>query len=142
MSASSRAPLAWDESDADAAGRRILVVDDDAPMLEVIGRLLTLNAFEVDVARSVEDALPMALSGGYDGLVLDLILPDGNGLHLYRKVARRLPGMAGRAVFVSGRLDRDEIRRFQRVVGNRVLVKPFDLNELLRAVREASAPGA
>jgi DNA-binding response OmpR family regulator len=123
----------------DAAGRRILVVDDDAPMLEVIGRLLTLNAFEVDAARTVEEAGPMALSGGYSGLVLDLILPDGNGLHLFRRIARERPALSRRIVFVSGRLDRRAVARFQRLVGNRLILKPFDLNELLRAVREATA---
>jgi DNA-binding response OmpR family regulator len=119
--------------------RRILVVDDDPPMLDVMSRVLALNAFRVDTARSVEEAQPLALGGRYHGILLDLILPDANGLSLYRRIARRRPALKPRVIFVTGMLDRSEVRRFRRLVDNRLLLKPFDLNELLAAVREVAA---
>jgi len=120
--------------------RRILVVDDDAPMLEVMSRVLSLNAYDVHTARSAEEALPLALGGRYDGILLDLILPDANGLFVYRKIARQRPALGPRVIFVTGMLDRGEVRRFRHLVDNRLLLKPFDLNELLAAVREVAAP--
>jgi DNA-binding response OmpR family regulator len=120
--------------------RRILVVDDDQPILDLMTQVLGLNAYEVETARTVEEALPLALSGRHHGILLDLILPDANGLLLYRKINREDPALGSRVIFVTGMLDRGEVQRFRRLVGNRLLLKPFDLNDLLEAVRRVASP--
>lgn len=123
----------------DPLTRRILVVDDDAAMLDVMSRTLSLNSYEVDTARTVEEALPLALTGRHHGILLDLILPDANGLFLYRKLAREDPSLSSRVIFVTGMLDRTEVRRFRKLVHNRLLLKPFDLYDLLKAVKDVAA---
>jgi DNA-binding response OmpR family regulator len=115
--------------------RRILVVDDDQPILDLMTQVLGLNSFRVETARTVEEALPLALSGRHHGILIDVILPDANGLVLYRKINREDPSLGSRVIFVTGMLDRGEVERFRRLVGNRLLLKPFDLNDLLEAVR-------
>lgn len=120
------------------AGQRILVVDDDEAMLDVMSQALRARSFLVDAARTCEDALPLALSEDYRGILLDLILPDANGLSLYRTIARRRPALGRRVIFVTGRLDCDEVKRFVGLVGNRLILKPFDLNALVATVRRVA----
>jgi len=75
-------------------------------------------------------------------VILDLILPDANGLSLYRTIARRRPELAGRVIFVTGALQGAEAGRFMRPVDNHVLLKPFEPAEVVRAVRAVmSRPG-
>jgi DNA-binding response OmpR family regulator len=125
------------------AGQRILVVDDDEAMLDVMTQALRARSYRVDAAGTCEDALPLALSEDYRGILLDLILPDANGLSLYRTIARRRPALGRRVIFVTGRLDCDELKRFVGLVGNRLILKPFDLNVLVARVGQvAGLPGA
>jgi DNA-binding response OmpR family regulator len=125
------------------AGQRILVVDDDEAMLDVMSQALRAHSYRVDVARTCEDALSLALSEDYRGILLDLILPDASGLSLYRQIARRRPALGRRVIFVTGRLDGGEVKRFVDLVDNRLILKPFDLNALVSTIRQVvSLPGA
>lgn len=117
----------------------MLVVDDDSAVLDLIARVLGMHSYQVETARTVEDALPLALSGRHQGILLDLILPDANGLFLYRKLARENPALGPRVIFVTGMLDRGEVRRFRKLVSNRLILKPFDLNDLLKTVRDVTS---
>src|SRR5262249_7258957 len=65
---------------------RILAVDDDETILELMATALAGQQFKVDVARTCEDALPMILFRDYCGIILDIILPDANGLSLFRQI--------------------------------------------------------
>lgn len=122
--------------------QRLLAIDDDENFLELMAQTLRLERYRVDLARSCEDALPQLLFNDYSGILLDLILPDVNGLSLYRQIARRRPGLVSRVIFVTGALDRGEIRRFARLVDNRILLKPFRLEDMVTAVRRLTGPGS
>lgn len=120
--------------------QRLLAIDDDATFLDLMARTLRLERYRVDVAHSCEDALPQLLFNDYNGILLDLILPDSNGLSLYRQITRRRPSLASRVIFVTGALDRGEVQRFARLVDNRLLLKPFRLADLVAAVRFLTGP--
>ncbi len=120
--------------------QRILVVDDDEAIAELLSETLAAERYRVDIAGSCEDALPLILFNDYDGILLDLVLPDTNGLSLYRQIARRRPSLGPRVIFVTGALEGGEAGRFIRLVANRVLLKPFDLADVVRAVREVAEP--
>jgi two-component system OmpR family response regulator len=118
-------------------GPRILVVDDDESVQELVTQTLESAGFRTGIAGSMQDAQERALDEDYSGMVLDLILPDSNGLTLYRRLQRLRPQLAPRTVFITGMLDDEEIGRFVKRVGNPLLVKPFDLDALVQAVRRA-----
>ena len=124
--------------------QRILAIDDDETILDLLAETLRAQRYQVDLARTCEDALPQILFHDYSGILLDLILPDSNGLALYRQIVRRRPALGPRVIFVTGALDTGEAVRFVRLVGAPVLRKPFDLGDLVAAVRRvapASPPG-
>jgi DNA-binding response OmpR family regulator len=120
---------------------RILAVDDDEIILELMAETLRGQKYHVDVATSCQDALPLLMFRDYCGVILDLVLPDANGLSLYRQIARRKPLMKPRVIFVTGAMDKREARRFVKLLDNKVLLKPFRLNELVEAIRQLEAKG-
>jgi DNA-binding response OmpR family regulator len=120
---------------------RILAVDDDEALLSLMSSALVSHDYEVDVARNCKDALPMILFRDYCGVLLDLILPDANGLSLFRQIARRRPTLRPRVIFVTGAMDQQEASRFVTMIHNRILLKPFRLDDLVAAVRQVDAPG-
>lgn len=68
---------------------RILIVDDDRVLTLLTRRLLEEDGFAVDVADTRESAQTLAMVHEYDGIVLDLGLPDGNGVTLIQELRRR-----------------------------------------------------
>ncbi|HEX9427012.1 MAG TPA: response regulator [Candidatus Polarisedimenticolia bacterium] len=120
----------------DPEHHRILAVDDDELILDLLSQTLASQRYHVDVARTCEDALPKILFNDYSGILLDLVLPDSNGLGLFRQIARRRPAMRSRVAFLTGALDTGEAVRFVRLVNVPVLRKPFDLGDLISTVRQ------
>src|SRR5262245_31591764 len=120
---------------------RILAVDDDEIILELMAETLRGQKYHVDVATTCQDALPLLMFRDYCGVILDLVLPDANGLSLYRQIARRKPLMKARVIFVTGAMDKREARRFVKLLDNKVLLKPFRLNDLVEAIRHLETRG-
>ena len=116
-------------------GRRILAVEDDDLMLEYLSSALDAERFTVDSAPTCEEAMRRVLFHDYSVILMDLILPDGNGLQLFRQIARRRPAIRSRIIFVTGALSRREARRFSKLVDNPLILKPFRLEDLITAVR-------
>ena len=119
---------------------RILAVDDDDAVLDLLADTLGGEHYQVDVARSSEDALPLLLFHDYRGVLIDLVLPDRNGLALYRQIARRRPALRSRVIFLTGALNSAEAVRLVRLVDTPVLLKPFDPGDLVAAVHRIAAP--
>jgi DNA-binding response OmpR family regulator len=67
---------------------RILVVDDDPTMVDLLLVLLREEGYAVDVAETVETARVEAVVNEYDAIVLDMNLPDGNGISVIQAVRR------------------------------------------------------
>ncbi|HLM51055.1 MAG TPA: response regulator transcription factor [Solirubrobacteraceae bacterium] len=123
---------------------RILVVDDERPLREVLRRALSLGGYEVQLAETGQAALDGVATGMPDAMVLDLGLPDIDGLD----VCRRLRGRGDRVPILM-LTARDAVA--DRIDGldagaDDYLVKPFDVDELkarLRAlVRRSSGSAA
>src|SRR5919198_721632 len=120
---------------------RILVVDDERPLRDVLRRALTLSGYEVRLAEDGLGGLAEANNGAPDAVVLDIGMPDMDGL----EVCRRLRAQGNRVPILM-LTARDAVA--DRIDGldagaDDYLVKPFDVDELkarLRAlVRRAGA---
>jgi two-component system, OmpR family, response regulator MprA len=122
---------------------RILIVDDDRPLRDALRRTLVLGGYDTLQAGDGQDALAQVAAEGPDAVVLDVGLPDIDGL----EVSRRLRA-AGNRIPILMLTARD-------AVGDRIdgldagaddyLVKPFDVGELkarLRALLRRSSGGA
>ena len=118
--------------------KRILVVDDEPDVLEVIQALLEESGFDVSAFTSAVDALQKAKKGRYDGLVLDLYMPQMSGLLFHAKLKVFNPKLAARTLFCSGYVSKEEVRQYL-TTNARFLQKPFNAAELIQVVTELTS---
>ncbi len=67
---------------------RILLADDDEELCHLLRDFLVREGFDVDLAHDGEEALRLAHAGGYDAVILDVMLPQRSGLELLRELRR------------------------------------------------------
>jgi DNA-binding response OmpR family regulator len=126
---------------------RLLMIDDDARLSDMVGEYLRAAGFDIEVAGTLAAGRERLAAHPYDALVLDLMLPDGDGLDLCRELraqprTRQLP-----LLMLTARGE-----PMDRIVGLELgaddyLPKPFEPRELLARVkallrRSAPSPGA
>src|SRR5919204_7000428 len=112
---------------------RVLVVEDDPKLAELLARSLRERSYAVDVVRDGEAALVEAVVNPYDAVILDVVLPRRSGIEVCRELRRR-----GSRVPVLMLTARDAVR--DRVTGldtgaDDYVTKPFALEELLARLR-------
>jgi two-component system, OmpR family, response regulator len=112
---------------------RILVVDDEANITDLIATALRYEGFDVAVAGTGSDAIREAASFRPDLLVLDVMLPDRNGFELLTRL--RADHVHLPVVFLTARDSTDDKIKGLTVGGDDYVTKPFSLEELLARVR-------
>lgn len=111
---------------------RVLIVEDDVLIAELERDYLEAAGYEACIEQNGEKGLKMALEGGYDALILDVMLPGKNGFDICREVRRErnLPVL----MVTAKREDVDKIRGLG-LGADDYLVKPFSPGELVARVR-------
>jgi DNA-binding response OmpR family regulator len=121
---------------------RILLLEDHAALRELLAAHLTQNGFAVDAVARGDEAIAAAAAAPYEAIVLDLGLPDIDGLEVLAAVRARMNRQLP-ALIVTARDGIDDRVRGLNAGADDYIVKPFDLLELearLRAVLRR--PGA
>ena len=113
----------------------VLIVEDSELAAGALRILFEETGHRVSVAHSVAEALQAGQSDPPDLLLLDLKLPDGDGLDVVRSLAKR--GVKPRAtVALTGRDDPESHERCSAAGVTEVMVKPVPTKELLRKAKE------
>ena len=124
---------------------RLLVVDDEATIRELLSGSLRLAGFEVMTAASGAEAVRAAASGRPDLVLLDVLMPDGDGFEALRRIRSGSEGAEVPVIFLTARDEEpDRVTGFA-VGADDYVTKPFSLNELLgriRAVLKRTRPDA
>src|SRR5437762_13009349 len=116
------------------SGARVLVVDDEAGILRAVQTNLGRHDFRVDTASSGQEALDAYARVHPDLVLLDLGLPDMDGLEVIRAIRQRA---STPIVVLSAReAERDKVTALD-LGADDYLTKPFGVNELLARVRVA-----
>jgi two-component system OmpR family response regulator len=116
----------------DPEGVRILVVDDEDYITDLIAVGLRFVGFEVDVAADGREALAKVASGRPDLVVLDISMPGIDGLEVVERIRR--DGVSTPVVFLTARDAPAERVRGLHVGADDYLTKPFSLEELLARI--------
>ncbi len=127
------------------AGRkaRILIVEDEQNLAEGIAYNLHLEGYASEIASDGKSALAMILDGGFDLIILDVMLPEMDGFSVCRQARRR--DISTPILFLTAKSSvEDRIRGFE-LGADDYLAKPFHLRELLLRVatiirRSSAAP--
>src|SRR5450631_1007533 len=124
------------EASASPAGS-VLIIDDEAEIRESLQTLLEMDGYEVDCAASGEEGLTRLGDRTFDLVLLDLALPDRNGLDLLGELHTQAPQIAGIMITAYGTVE-NAVRAMQTGAVNFVQ-KPWDNEKLLADVRAAIA---
>jgi excisionase family DNA binding protein len=122
----------WLESGADNAPRKILVVDDEVDICELFVRALSKRGFLVDTANTGQDGIRMATTQNYDLIFLDLKMPGMTGVETFKELKRL--NVRSLTVIVTGYPDSDLLAETMKLGPLTIILKPFDLSEIQRAV--------
>jgi len=114
---------------------RLLVVDDEAEIAELMRSMLESAGFEVATAESGAVALELLDAARFDAIVSDLRMPDMDGAALWRAVRERQPLLSRRMLFVTGDTLSPEAQQFLGKARSASLDKPFAKADLLAAVQ-------
>jgi two-component system copper resistance phosphate regulon response regulator CusR len=114
-------------------GRRVLVVEDEPKIARLIGRAFAAAGFEVAVAMRSARALAMLEESAYDLIILDLLLPDGDGFEVLDRSLELRPDQ--RVLVISALADvRTKVRCLELGACDYV-TKPFELPEVVARAR-------
>jgi len=111
----------------------VLVVDDEPRIVSFVSRALTAEGFQVDAATDGVLGLDLAMTGAYELVVLDLLLPSRGGLSVLQELIESRPGQ--RVLILSALSDVETKVRCLESGASDYVSKPFSLAELVARVR-------
>ena len=117
------------------AGERILVVDDEAEIVELLRDVLVAEGYVVDAVPDAAASLQLIRENIYDMAILDFNLPDMDGVMLHHQIRQMDAELASRTIFMSGLLQSDGNLGYYMSQSGGFLAKPFDIRDVLRQVR-------
>jgi two-component system, OmpR family, response regulator len=108
---------------------RILVVDDEPSIVDSVATVLRYEGFDVDTAQTGRSALAKAQEGRYDLVVLDVMLPDLDGLEVTRRL--RQDGLDIPVLFLTAKAEVEDRVAGLSIGGDDYVTKPFSLIEIV-----------
>ena len=114
-------------------GKRVLVVDDEDMILQMIKEVLTRNGYKVDIAHDGESALRRLSQYHYDLALCDWKMPGLNGEQVFERLNASNPEMSRRLIFITGEVN-ERVQEFLRSKNKICLSKPFTLVEFRSAI--------
>ena len=106
----------------------VLIVEDEARLARNVAKFLAHRGFVTTIASEIADALDTLVRETIDIVLLDIELPDGNGLDAFRDMRQRVPQLHG--VVMSGIVSGPRRALAQGLGIQHFLVKPFSLQTL------------
>jgi CheY-like chemotaxis protein len=121
--------------------KRVLVAEDDSAIRNLLLRVLGRAGFEIEAVTNGRDAIARLTAQPYDGVVLDLMMPEASGFEVLAWVRREKPEVGKKLVVVTAAADRDT-RRIAEGEVFAIIRKPFDIADLVTCVRSAAENAA
>jgi two-component system NtrC family sensor kinase len=117
-------------------GKRILLVEDEPNLSDLLADILSADGHHVDTAAHGIQALELLGEQASDLILSDIKMPELDGPGLYRELERRHPELCRRVIFLSGDALSPESSAFLSRTGALTLSKPFSLDEVRRVVQQ------
>ncbi len=107
---------------------RILVVDDEPPIVAVIGRYLERCGYSVMTAEKIDRAIEIAESENPEIIISDITFPDGDGYSLLTHIKQTHPEIA--VIMMTGYTEHHTVKEALRLGADEYITKPLDFEEL------------
>jgi two-component system NtrC family sensor kinase len=134
-----QAPATPTSNVREGAGKRVLVIDDEDAILQMVREMLSGHGYEVDIARDGESALRRLDQTPYDLTLCDWKMPGLNGQQVYERIRASNPVQSERMIFFTGDVINEKAQIFLHERKKVCLTKPFSLVEFRTAVSQALA---
>lgn len=112
---------------------KLLVVEDERDLNEIITKALTINGYVVDTCFDGQEAYAYLSLNEYDGAILDIMLPELDGFDVLERI--RSKGIQTPVLFLTARDSKKDIIHGLDLGADDYIAKPFDLDELLARIR-------
>jgi two-component system response regulator GlrR len=113
---------------------RILVVDDELIVLELLAEVLAAEGHTVDMAVSARAALEILERQPVELVISDVRMPEMDGLGLHREIEQRFPALGRLFIWMTGGSPDPDMMTRVKATALPILNKPFDLREVVRVV--------
>jgi len=119
---------------------RLLLADDEKELTDALSMILNYNKFITDCVYNGQDALDYAMSGEYDGIILDVMMPRMDGVEVLRRL--RQAGITTPVLMLTAKSQlRDKVEGLDAGADD-YLPKPFETEELLARIRAMARRGS
>jgi len=130
------APDVYLTNGGEGAGKRVLVIDDEEPILQMVREALTPHGYEVDIASDGATALQRMTEKKYDVALCDWKMPGLNGEQVYERARAVNPALSARMIFITGDIINERTRKFLEQQNKICLPKPFTITEFRAAIKK------
>jgi len=125
-------------TESEGSKKKMILVIEDEPVLGLLcRRVLTASGFDVDVVNNGLDAKKVAEEKDYALCVSDIRLPGMTGIQLYEHWKATKNPIAERLIFITGDTMNNYVRDFLKKTDRPSVMKPFEPEDLVKAVRKA-----
>jgi DNA-binding response OmpR family regulator len=121
---------------------RILLLEDDKYIRELISMKFTLEKLEIEIAQSVNEALDLIKTKSWSVVIVDIMFPTRSGVDIAEYILEnklKVPfifiSAKNRAVFLEE--FKESIEKYPKIVSASYIMKPFDLDILIKKIRES-----
>jgi signal transduction histidine kinase len=121
---------------AEGQGRKVLVVDDEVDILDLVSKILVRQGYSVQCAVDGESALHQLAKERFDLIISDWKMPGLSGQQLFQRLLETDAESAKRMVFMTGDVLSEKTEKFLQEYGKTCLPKPFSLAELHKVVSD------
>ena len=118
---------------------KILAVDDELPLLNLLCRVLNQLGHTVETAPDGKTALEKLKIESYDLIICDVLMPDILGPELYQETLQKFPHLADHFIFITGNIVDIDTRVFLEKSGLPWLAKPFLPADIQRVIEQTAA---
>ena len=112
---------------------KLLIAEDERDLAEALTAFFEKNQFTVDAVYNGQDAYDYAIAGGYDAVILDVMMPKLNGIEVLRRL--RLDAFSAPVMMLTAKAEKDDRVEGFDAGADDYLPKPFAPDELLSRVR-------
>jgi len=123
----------------EGAGKRVLVIDDEEAILNLISEDLGRRGYDVTVATDGATALRQFKQNHFDVAFCDWKMPGLNGRQVYEQLRTTNPDLCGRVVFITGDVVNEQMREFLEGEGRPCLTKPFTFAQFHNVIKTVMA---
>jgi DNA-binding NtrC family response regulator len=116
---------------------KVLLVDDETDFLEVMSERMKTRGLDVSTSTSAKEALKQAQEGNYDAVVLDLMMPEMDGIEALSALKEKHPEL--QVILLTGHGSVEKGVEAMKLGAMDFLEKPIDLNALTEKIKQAKA---